>query len=199
MSPEIRISATPSSDWTTCAFVVDRPVFAEKSYYFGSQERAQGSPLAERVLALKGVNAVLISHDTVTAYSNGMVDWRETGKEIGTAIREVLGAGIPAVSNEVIENLLPPEKIRTVVQQVLDSQINPQVASHGGSVRLIDVRENTVFLELSGGCQGCGMASVTLRNGIESAIREFVPEVGDILDVTDHASGRNPYFAPAEH
>lgn len=135
----------------------------------------------------------MISHDTLTVIADGYPDWRVIGREIGAAIREVLSSGRPAVSDEVMENLLP-EKIRAVVQQVLDTQINPTVAMHGGTVRLIDVQGNNVYIEMAGGCQGCGMADVTLRSGVERSIREFVPEVGDILDVTDHASGRNPYY-----
>lgn len=196
MIHEIKISASPT-DETRCAFVVDRPVFPLRSFYFGNKGRAAGSPLAEQLLELAGVHAVLISHDTVTVYQDGSEDWRKLGKEIGTIIRGVLGSGKEPVSGEVIENLLPPEKIRRIVEQVLETQINPAVASHGGHVRLIDVKENNVYIEMGGGCQGCGMANVTLRGGVESAIREFVPEVGDILDVTDHNSGNNPYYAPS--
>ena len=82
-------------------------------------------------------------------------------------------------------------------QQVLDTDINPSVAEHGGVIRLIDVKENQVFIQMGGGCQGCGQADVTLKFGIENAIRAAVPGVGDILDVTDHASGRNPYYTPS--
>lgn len=198
MDTEIKIKATPSAfDPTRCVFQVDRPVFPSKAFYFGSPERAKGSPLAEALLALPGIEAVLISHDTLTVVQDGSQDWRAAGRDIGAAIRAALASGIPPVSADVLENMLPPEKIKKVVQQVLDTQINPTVGMHGGSVRLIEVRENNVYLELGGGCQGCGMADVTLRNGVERAIREFVPEVGDILDVTDHTSGHNPYYEPS--
>ncbi len=84
------------------------------------------------------------------------------------------------------------------IQMVLDNEINPAVAAHGGLISLIDVKENVVYLRLGGGCQGCGMADVTLKQGIEKSIRFAVPEVGEILDVTDHASGRNPYYTPSK-
>ena len=194
MDAEIKIKASPSvADPSRCTFTVDRPVFENRAFYF-TPDRASGSPLAQQILAVKGVDAVLISHDTLTVIADGYPDWRVIGREIGAAIREVLSSGRPAVSDEVMENLLPPEKIRAVVQQVLDTEINPTVAMHGGTVRLIDVQGNNVYIEMAGGCQGCGMADVTLRSGVERSIREFVPEVGDILDVTDHASGRNPYY-----
>jgi Fe/S biogenesis protein NfuA len=84
------------------------------------------------------------------------------------------------------------------VMQVLDQQINPSIASHGGHADLVAVEEGTAYLRLSGGCQGCGMASVTLSQGIEVALSESVPEVVRVVDVTDHASGTNPYFEPAK-
>ena len=80
------------------------------------------------------------------------------------------------------------------VQHVLDEKINPAVSGHGGRVSLIDLKEKTVFLQLEGGCQGCGMADVTLKQGIEVMIKESVPEIEEIYDVTDHANGKNPYY-----
>ncbi len=77
---------------------------------------------------------------------------------------------------------------------VLDERINPSVSGHGGRVSLIDLRDKTVFLQLEGGCQGCGMADVTLKQGIEVMIKESVPEIEAIYDVTDHANGKNPYY-----
>jgi Fe/S biogenesis protein NfuA len=92
----------------------------------------------------------------------------------------------------------PDALIREKVQQLLDTAINPAVAGHGGVVTLFDVRERMVYLQMGGGCQGCGMADVTLKQGIETMIREEVPEVVEILDVTDHAAGQNPYSAPSK-
>jgi Fe-S cluster biogenesis protein NfuA len=82
------------------------------------------------------------------------------------------------------------------VQDLLDKRINPSVAAHGGHIALIDVDtdDRTVFLRLEGGCQGCGQADVTLKQGIETEIKKYVPEVLHVLDTTDHANGKNPYF-----
>ncbi len=80
------------------------------------------------------------------------------------------------------------------VQRVIDESINPSVASHGGRVSLMDVRDTRIFVQLSGGCQGCGMADVTLKQGIEETILREVPEVTEVLDVTDHGAGSNPYY-----
>jgi Fe/S biogenesis protein NfuA len=81
---------------------------------------------------------------------------------------------------------------------LLDTAINPAVAGHGGMVSLLDVKDNTVYLQMGGGCQGCGAADVTLRQGVERMIREEVPEVLEIIDLTDHAAGQNPYYAASK-
>jgi Fe/S biogenesis protein NfuA len=83
------------------------------------------------------------------------------------------------------------------VVAVLDEQVNPSIAAHGGHAELVGVESRSVYLRLSGGCQGCGMARATLSQGIEVILREAVPELADIVDVTDHAQGSNPYYEPA--
>jgi Fe/S biogenesis protein NfuA len=80
------------------------------------------------------------------------------------------------------------------IQELLDTQINPAVASHGGQIELMDVHDDIVYIRFGGGCQGCGMVSVTLNQGVEQAIREAFPEIREIVDVTDHAAGTNPYY-----
>ncbi len=84
------------------------------------------------------------------------------------------------------------------VLQVLDEQINPAIAAHGGRADLVAVEEGIAYLRLSGGCQGCGLAAVTLSQGIEVAILDAIPEITRVVDVTDHASGANPYFESAK-
>jgi Fe/S biogenesis protein NfuA len=88
--------------------------------------------------------------------------------------------------------------LKTKVQELIDNMINPAVAGHGGFVDLIDVKDNKVYLQMGGGCQGCGAADVTLKSGIERLIKEELPEVEEVLDTTDHASGQNPYYAPSK-
>ena len=95
----------------------------------------------------------------------------------------------------------PPDLSGDVAQrviQVLDAQINPSIAAHGGRADLVAVTDGAAYLRLSGGCAGCGMAAVTLSQGIEVAIKQSVPEIVRIVDVTDHVSGTNPYYEPAK-
>ena len=84
------------------------------------------------------------------------------------------------------------------IQKLLDEHINPAVAEHGGYVVLLDVKEDIAYVALGGGCQGCGMADVTLKQGIEALITEEVPGIRQVIDTTDHASGTNPYYQPTK-
>ena len=84
------------------------------------------------------------------------------------------------------------------VIQVLDQQVNPSIAAHGGRAELVAVEQGTAYLRLGGGCQGCAMATVTLSQGIETAILQAVPEITSVVDVTDHQTGTNPYFETAK-
>jgi Fe/S biogenesis protein NfuA len=95
----------------------------------------------------------------------------------------------------------PPDlsgPVATRVLRVLDEQINPAIAMHGGMAELVAVEGETAYLRLSGGCQGCGLAQVTLSQGIAVAITDAVPEITDVVDVTDHSHGDNPFYEPAK-
>ena len=84
------------------------------------------------------------------------------------------------------------------LQELFDTQINPQIASHGGSVALLAVDIPKAYIELGGGCVGCGMVDVTLKQGIEVAMKELIPEITEVIDQTDHGSGDNPYYKPSK-
>ena len=146
---------------------------------------------------------VLTTEDLTVVVPDGSRDFLDGAKlDMG---RDLLNPGMVldnpnrppagAVSPEMAQDLgeltgTVAERVRTV----LDRQINPAVASHGGRAELVSVTDDgVVSLRLSGGCQGCGMAAQTLRNGIEVALRDNIPEITEIHDVTDHAAGENPY------
>ncbi|HTP42748.1 MAG TPA: NifU family protein [Nitrospiria bacterium] len=82
------------------------------------------------------------------------------------------------------------------IQKLLDEQINPGLASHGGEATLVAIKDNIVYVTMSGGCQGCGSATLTLKQGITSLIKKELPHIKDVLDVTDHAAGKNPFYRP---
>ena len=95
-------------------------------------------------------------------------------------------------------NPLWTDPLSQAIQKVFDDEINPQVASHGGWVSLLEVKDDVAYIQLGGGCQGCGMVDVTLKQGIEVVLKERVPQIREIVDTTDHAGGNNPYYRPSK-
>lgn len=89
------------------------------------------------------------------------------------------------------------DPLARAVQDVLDTQINPGVGGHGGMVTLVEVKDGTAYMRFGGGCQGCAAVDVTLKQGVETAVRNAVPAISAIVDVTDHDAGENPYYRHA--
>ena len=137
---------------------------------------------------------VVVPAADVEALRGAAIDWSDDLNAGGLVVAN------PNTPSPVVEGAAPEGLSGDVaerVAQVIDRQINPAIAQHGGMARLDRVEGDTVFVRLGGGCQGCGMATVTLDQGIESAILQAVPEVRRVVDVTDHAAGTDPYFQPA--
>ena len=111
---------------------------------------------------------------------------------------EFVRAGTASDGATASPNLDPDDPEVASIKALLDERINPGVEAHGGYISLIDVKDHTAFIRLEGGCQGCGMADVTLKQGIERMILEAVPTITAVLDSTDHASGTNPYYDPGK-
>jgi Fe-S cluster biogenesis protein NfuA len=209
MGSMIRITAEPAVDPEICRFTLDRVILPFGKVSSSDPRAARGSRLFEEVLAVRGVREVLVEGGTVTVARSEPRDWREMGPEIGAAIRRALAAETPlfqdvpeSPAEEEFRPGVPEDaagrEIFSAVSALLDARVNPSVASHGGHVTLAGVTGATVFLRLEGGCQGCGMAKVTLRQGIERSILEGVPSVRRVVDVTDHASGETPYYHPSK-
>jgi Fe/S biogenesis protein NfuA len=134
----------------------------------------------------QGEFEVVVPRSSVDLLEGATVDWVESMQGSGFKVENpnIVPIGEGAASGPVADR----------VKHVIEMQVNPAIASHGGSVNLIEVRDDVVYLEMMGGCQGCGMAAVTLAEGIRRIIMESVPEVRDIVDVTNHEAGVNPYY-----
>lgn len=198
MEKDISIIGEPTTNPATCKFTVDRPVYPGGSAFFGNRSAAGLSPLATKLYEIPQVESVLIADNQITVTKSGMDAWPAIGKQVGAKIREHIRTGEPAVSEEFRRTVPRDDEIRKKVQDLLNRDINPAVGMHGGFVELIDVKNNSIYIRMGGGCQGCGAADVTLKQGIEKSIRELIPQVGEILDTTDHAAGRNPYYQPSK-
>ncbi len=85
--------------------------------------------------------------------------------------------------------------MRRQIQKVIKEEINPTIAGHGGEIALVDYFEKNLYIQMSGGCQGCAASTATLKQGIERILRQhFGEDINEIIDVTDHDSGHNPYY-----
>ena len=126
---------------------------------------------------------VLVSKEVIPYLEGTEVDLNDKGE---------LEAFNPSMSITEISG-----SVEEQIQHVLDEEVNPMVASHGGVVSLLEVKEHNAYLEFGGGCQGCGMIDVTLKQGVEVMIKAQIPEIEAIYDVTDHAEGTNPYYQPS--
>jgi Fe-S cluster biogenesis protein NfuA len=181
-----------------CRFTVDRTLHIGTAT-FENKAQTQQSLLAQKLFEIEGITRVqLIGHLLVLSKAAEQ-DWPELIKRVEAILEAFLVSGF-ALSQEQVEDrmMLMGRGTKEKVQYLLAHKINPGVAAHAGFVELIDVQDNNVYIRLGGGCQGCGAADFTLRQGIEAIIRKEVPEILQVLDVTDHAAGVNPYYRPTK-
>lgn len=129
---------------------------------------------------------VVVDPESARILDGTSIDWVESLHGAGFKFEN---PNIKPLGSEPLEG-----PVADRVKRVIDERVNPGVAMHGGQVQLVDIRDDVVYVSMSGGCQGCGMAGVTLAQGIKEMIREAVPEVVDVRDVTDHAEGSSPYY-----
>ncbi len=136
---------------------------------------------------------VFLNLDTSNLLSGATVDWVEENGSSG--FRVIDPHARQAAQTAAGTATAPPSgPLAERVQQLIDEMINPRIAAHGGAVELVDVDDKVLYLRMSGGCQGCAASAATLRMGIERMVREAVPEIEEIVDVTDHNAGVNPYY-----
>ena len=196
-SEEVRIKVRVEKDMTSATLMVDRPVLDGLSAWLPGPEWANDvSPLATELFKVNGVGSVLLHGSTVTitlAYG-ATRPWDDLAAEVGAVLRDYLKSGKPVVTKAFLDHMPPEEEVRRRVQSTIDMEINPGIAAHSGVVTLERVEGNTVYITMGGGCQGCAASAITLRQGIHTAFRQSVPQIGAIYDETDHKSGVNPYF-----
>lgn len=132
--------------------------------------------------------AVMIPHQSVEPLRGASLTMGEDGLAMDNPNRPTASPAMAAPQG-TLEGPLAEQ-----VSQVLIEAVNPAIAAHGGRAELVSVDGTIAYLKLGGGCQGCGMAQVTLKQGIERILKESIPELTDVVDVTDHASGTDPYY-----
>ena len=200
----IAIRAEPSiADPDSCRFTLGLPSGQSLSpsgeRFFASPEQAAGSPLVERLFELRGVVNVLVADNVVIVGKADDSTWPDLKPQIASIVRSQLLTGAPAILQapgvaSAVAHRRSDAEIRERVQALLDREVNPSVAAHGGAITIADVRDARLYIEMRGGCQGCAGSQVTLRQGFERMVHRVAPEVIEIIDVTDHSAGRKPYY-----
>jgi len=150
---------------------------------------AEADTAAGDVVEKSGDLPVIIPSESIDALRGATLDLPATSGQAGLVLRNpnrpdpLSGAHLELTGT-------PAEK----VQQLLEGQINPALASHGGYAQLDRVEGEVAYVTMGGGCQGCAVSAMTLREGIARSIKEAIPEITDVQDITDHALGENPYY-----
>ena len=189
---------TAIADPDTCKFTVSTIVQAGGPFFFADTVQAASAPLAATLFELQGVASVLIADNTVSVSKSADASWQALKAAIGAAIRAQLLSGLPAVLATAVTAQAQgrsTEVVREIVQDILDREINRSIASHGGAISIVDLREGQLYVRMSGGCQGCASSEATLKQGFEVMVKRAAPEITEIIDVTDHQSGQKPYYS----
>jgi Fe/S biogenesis protein NfuA len=180
--PALRITLAPEAE--------RRSPLQGRPYAISLVER-EDKEKTEIAINVEGIR-VFLNLDTSNLLSGATVDW----------VEEEGGSGFRVFTPEAPRPAARPEgsapalsgPLAERVQALFDEMVNPRIAAHGGAVELVDVDGDAVYIRMTGGCQGCAASAATLRMGIERTLREELPEVGEIIDVTDHAAGMTPYY-----
>ncbi len=195
------------ADAQTCRFIVNVSVQQGGPFFFSDRKQTIGSPFVERLFAITGVANVLIAENIVTICKESNALWSDIKASIGAAIRAQVQSGVPAVNVPAIgvpANLgmqtntqasgRSDEVLHTVIQALLDQEINRSIADHGGKISIVNIAQGKLYITMSGGCQGCASSQVTLRQGFEVMVKKVAPEIIEIIDTTDHAAGNKPFY-----
>jgi Fe/S biogenesis protein NfuA len=167
---------------------------ADYAYDIYFQALGEADP-GDEVIGLDGISVVIPS-DSVDQLRGATLDMSRDLLNPGMVMKNPNQPPVqtPAGAVPLPDGIELTGDIAERVTQVLEHHINPSIAAHGGRADLAGVEDTVVYLQLSGGCQGCGQAQATLRQGIEVALRQAIPEITDVVDATDHAAGENPYY-----
>ncbi len=188
-----RIRAQASAgDPDAVAFLLDAPIREGASVRLDAADEA---PLAHALFALAGVARVEVTGATIWVKKHPDADWATLKPAIAGAIRAVLNATDAPLGPDMRAETTPDADLLGAVEDLLNRQVNPAVAAHGGHISAEKVEDGVVYLRMSGGCQGCAASAATLRDGVERMLRAALPQIDRIVDLTDHMAGENPFYA----
>ena len=188
MSVNIQLEWTPNP--STLKYVVDRRLVSSGAVNITSRQAAEEkSPLALKLMGIKGVTAVMVGSNFVTVTKGDEGEWDELNDSVMATLDEHLGAGLPAVNEEALAAARAAAgtgnggSVENRIQEILDAEIRPAVAQDGGDITLDRFEDGIVYLHMKGSCAGCPSSTATLKMGVESRLRELIPEVNEVVSV----------------
>ena len=187
MSVNIQLEWTPNP--STLKYVVDRRLLAGGAVNFTQREEAEKkSPLALKLMDVKGVKAVMIGLNFVTVTKGDEGEWDELNDAVMSTLDSHLEANEPVVDEEALAAARAAQgphsgSVEDRIRDILDAEIRPAVAQDGGDITLDRFDNGIVYLQMKGSCSGCPSSTATLKMGIESRLREMIPEVAEVVSV----------------
>ena len=209
MSEKLEILATPMDDPNFCWFTLGVSPMVENEIVF--DQRPGQEFFIQDLFDVEGISQIILDTNYIICQKSVDTPWQVLGKTIGNILRLNYKRNLLKVPKEVIGQTKMTSKAESEIfvkindefiksdlakgiQEIIELQIQPSLGAHGGSVRILDFQAGKLFVNFSGGCQGCSQASVTVKDGIEKIITSKFSEVKEVVDVTNHSSGENPYF-----
>lgn len=184
---------TSIADPDTCKFTVDRVVHPGGPRSFDRRQPTDSSPLIARLFTFDDIAHVVVAGNAVSVTKLSAASWETLRRPIGAEIRNQLQTGRPAIV-EPSGTGRNDDQIRAAIEGLLEREVNPSIAAHGGKITVVGVADGVLSIAMSGGCQGCASSTATLRDGFETMARRVAPELDRIVDTTDHAAGAAPFY-----
>ncbi len=179
----------------SCRYEIDKNISRECVNYDDSL-LASRSPLASKIFGFPWTKAVEVGPQHIVVSKHDWVEWEVLAEPLAGLIREHLAERTGQIEEnpEIKKAAEISHPLAEPLSALIENEINPQVASHGGFIRLVDIKESSVFISMEGGCQGCSQSQATLKEGIAATMKKYFPQIQDVVDVTNHAQGTNPFF-----
>lgn len=182
----IHLEFTPNPN--TLKFVVNRELLAKGAAHFGQADKAANAPLAKALFEVPGVAALLVGTNFVTVTKADDGDWDILAERVPLTIERHLADGKPIFDTNYVfetpaESTGPTSEIETKIKEVLDNEIRPAVAMDGGDITFGKYEDGIVYLHLQGSCSHCPSSVATLKMGVETRLKEVVPEIKEVVQV----------------
>ncbi len=201
---ELKIQATLASS-NMVLFSLSETILEKNKTLCQTKQQAIGAPLLEKIFELDSVEEIFVNEDSLRVKFKEGADLKSAAADVGKRTRELWNSGAEMVpssylsaNTQVEEELFISEAAQSdigkEINKVLTDTITPSLASHGGHVTLVDLKDGFIHLSFGGGCQGCSQVSTTVKDGVEKILIDQFPEFKGVMDVTNHSKGENPYY-----